>query len=138
VARSSSWIRTLSNTLAGSSARPFSVISWAVGATRSAKVEEPGSRQPNLTTVVDRKVVSLDVRSSSTAYESTSIKAARPAASSRVRFMPGTCLLPVRVVLPGNCASWNPATCGPRPLAGTSISAAPPVDECAIGSNPAR
>ena len=79
--------------VAGSRLRPLSVISRTAGATRSAKVLEPGSRQVNSSVVVEAKVpwsgwVAL-VRSRSMVYDVTSRRAARVAASSRVRLVPG-------------------------------------------------
>ena len=45
--------------VAGSRLRPLRVISRTVGATRSAKVLAPGSRQVNSSVVVETKVVCL-------------------------------------------------------------------------------
>jgi hypothetical protein len=58
-------MRESANTAAGSSARPFSTISWTLGATRSAKVAEPGCAEKR-TTLVEAKVSGPVVRSSST------------------------------------------------------------------------
>jgi len=51
--------------VAGSTWVPFSVISWTVASTRSANVDAPGSAQVNRMVVVEPKVVSPVVRSSS-------------------------------------------------------------------------
>ena len=59
-------IRLSAYTCAGSSAVPFRVTSWMVAPTRSAKVSAPGSVHVNAIVVVEAKVVSLVVRSSST------------------------------------------------------------------------
>jgi len=44
---------------------PLSVAEWTRGATRSIQVLAPGSRQVNVTVVVEAKVASEVVRSSS-------------------------------------------------------------------------
>jgi hypothetical protein len=72
-----------------STGSPFSVISCTVASTRSANVEAPGSRQLKAIVVVEPKVVSPVVRSRSMEYDATSRRAARVAASSRVRLVPG-------------------------------------------------
>ena len=61
-ARSGSWIRTPSETAAGSRARPLSVTLWTVWVTASMKVEEPGTAV-NFTVVVVPKTFPPLVRS---------------------------------------------------------------------------
>ena len=80
-------MRVPSKTVAGSSARPLRVISSMWSATRSTKVSAPGSVQRNRAVVVEPKVTSPIVRSSTTSYPSTSSSRALAWASARVTFM---------------------------------------------------
>ncbi len=81
----------------GSTGSPFSVISWISAPTRSANVSAPGSLQPNSMVVVDANVVrslsGAPERSRSTVYDVTESRAARVAASSRVRLVPGMAVI---------------------------------------------
>jgi hypothetical protein len=72
----SSVTRVPSNATAGSTERPFSVISETSGATRSRKVDAP-SLARNRTVLVEANVVSSVVRSSCTTYDETVTRSAR-------------------------------------------------------------